>query len=165
MWKKVYQITYFWMSFVVRNDFNKTNNLLHFPLTTHLHSQIIKVVNLTFCTLDVELRCFKTLPLPPPLTKTQRCVHRLVTRWIWELSADWSPAPHCHSVNLHHMVRPLGLLTDELGEQVYRLLFQSRGGQSSFKRSETRSTCRHVCLFGHNFFPHLLMRLVSISTS
>lgn len=66
----------------------------------------------------VELRCcFKTLPLPP-LTKTQRCVLRLVTRWIWELRADWSPAHHCHAVNPHHMVRPLGLLTDEVGEQV-----------------------------------------------
>lgn len=80
----------------------------------------------------LELRCcFKTLPLPPLLTKTQECVPWLVTRWIWEPRADWLPGPHCHAVNPHHMVRPLGLLTDELGEQVYRLLFQSREGRSS----------------------------------
>lgn len=84
------------------------------------------------------------------------------------LPPDWSPASHCHAVNLHHMVRPLGLLTEELEEQVYRVVFQSRGGQSCSERThshththvkrararerETRSTCRHFCLFGHDFF-------------
>lgn len=78
---------------------------------------------------------------------------RLVTRRLWKPRPDWSPASHCHAVNPHHMVQPLGLLTDELGKQVYRLLFQNCGGQISFARRETRSTCGHLlaCL-GTTFF-------------
>lgn len=91
---------------------------------------------------------------------------RLVTRRLWKPRPDWSPASHCHAVNPHHMVQPLGLLTDELGKQVYRLLFQNCGGQISFARRETRSTCGHLlaCL-GTTFFFCLLMRLVSIFSS
>ncbi|KAK2848963.1 hypothetical protein Q5P01_008797 [Channa striata] len=50
-------------------------------------------------------------------------------------------------------------LVDELGEQVYRLLFESRGGQTSFERKEPRSTCRPVRSFGQNFLP-FPMRLI-----
>lgn len=90
---------------------------------------------------------------------------RLVPRRLWKPRPDWPPALHCHAVNPHHMVRPLGLLTDELGKQVYRLLFHNCRGQISFERRETRSTCGHLlaCL-GTTFF-YLLMRPVSIFSS
>lgn len=91
---------------------------------------------------------------------------RLVTRRLWKARPDWSPASHCHAVNPHHMVQPLGLLTDELGKQVYRLLFQNCGGQISFERSETRSTCGHLlaCL-GNFFFPPLFLWDWSVSSA
>lgn len=97
-------------------------------------------------------------------------MHRLGTRWLWELRADWSSAPHCHAVNPHHMVQPLGLLTDELGEQVYRLLFQCREGRSSLSGEKPEAPATTFASQGRTFFfrgknIHLLMRLVSTSTS
>lgn len=133
----------------------KTNRKC-FPLTFHLHPQIIMAVNLEHLALR-SWSCAAVLKLQLSLLLEPK--HGAgCSGWLrcgyGELRADWSPAPHCHAVNPHHMVRPLGLLTDEPGEFT-DLCLRAVGDRAALSGEKPEAPADRFACLGRTFFPIL----------